>query len=120
MSDNEGKGRDPIPTLICIEELINILDDGLALNAFVEFAKEGDGFLRARLAEAMGSVEEEIVASIGGSSNCGVQDGEVADAWEDKILEDGGGSGRGGDDKDARGFESGLSRGSPYATRGMG
>ena len=105
--------------MICVEDVLQILDDSLSLNALVEFAKEGDGFLGARLSDTVGGVEEEIVASVCGRSDGGIQDGEVTDAWKDEVLEDGGGSGGRRDDQDAGGFESGLSGGGPDARGGV-
>ena len=50
--------------MIGIKEEFEILDDGLALNAFIEFTEERDGFLGARLAEAVVGVEKEIVSCV--------------------------------------------------------
>ena len=93
VSDDEGKAADPVPALICSEELVDVFDDGLSLDGIVEFAEEGDGFLSPRLADAVAGVEEEVVAGICGGCDGIVQDGEVADAGEDEVLEDGGGGG---------------------------
>ena len=73
-----------------MEELLDVLDDGLAVDAVIEFAEEGDGLLCARLAYARGACEEEVVACIGGGCDGGVKDGKVADAGENEVLEDGG------------------------------
>ena len=93
MGDDEGEVADPVPTLICTEELVDVFDDGLSLDGIVEFAEEGDGFLSTRLADAVAGVEEEVVAGICGGCDGIVQDGEVADAGEDEVLADGGGGG---------------------------
>ena len=79
--------------MVCAKDLIYVLEDGLSLNRVVELAEEGDCFLCTGLADAFVCVEEEVVACICGRCDGGVEDGEVADAGKDEVLEDGGGSG---------------------------
>ena len=72
VGDDEGEVADPVPTLICTEELVDVFDDGLSLDGIVEFAEEGDGFLSTRLADAFPGIEEEVVACICGGCGCSV------------------------------------------------
>ena len=93
---------------VVVEDVRGVGDARAALDAVVELREEADGLLRAGPADAGVAVEEEVDARVGGGRGVGVEDGEVADARQDEVLEDGGGGGGGGEDQDARGLERGL------------
>ena len=90
-----------------------MFEDGLALDGFVELAEERNGFLGTRLANALLSVQEEVVSGISRGGDSSIKDGEVTDAGEDEVLEDRGGCGGCGKDEDARCLESCLARRGP-------
>lgn len=89
MGYDEREAGNPFLSIICGKKVVDGLENGLTLDSIVEFAEEGDGFLSARLADTVVGVEEEVVTGIGWRCDGRVEDGEVADAWEDEVLEDG-------------------------------
>lgn len=113
VGDDQGEGGDESLAVVGVEEVVEALDEGLAVDTVVELAQEGEGLLCAGLAYAGGAWEEEVVAGIGGRGEGGIEDGEVADAGEDEVLEDGGGGCGRGEDEDAGGLEGILAGGSP-------
>jgi hypothetical protein len=111
--DDHAEALDPLPALCAVQELRDVSRVRDALDAVVELAQQADGLLRAVLADAGRALEEEVVAGVGGRDGGVVEDGEVADAGQDEVLEDGGGRRGAADDEDARGLERGLARGGP-------
>ena len=93
MRDDKGEGADPVVSMLSRQEIIDIFEDSLALDGFVELAEERNGFLGTRLANAVLGVQEKVVSSIRRGSDGSIKDGEVTDAGEDEVLEDGGGCG---------------------------
>ena len=90
VGNDDGESGKPSLSLVCSEEVFDVLEHSFPLYAFVELAKERHGLLSARLAYRLHCVEEEVVASISGRSDGSIQDGKVTDAREDEVLEDGG------------------------------
>ena len=113
MRNDEGESRDVLPALGRLEEGGEIARICDAVDAVVELAQQRHCLGGARLADAGVGVEEEVVACVGGGRGACVEDGKVADAGQDEVLEDGGGGGGARGDEDAGGLERCLARGGP-------
>lgn len=108
MRDDKRETPHPLPPILTLQHLLQIPRISNPLDALIQLAQQRHGLLRAVLAHAIMPVEEEVVACVGGCGERGVEDGEVADAGEDEVLEDGGAGGGGGGEQDAGGFEGCL------------
>ena len=105
--DDDGEGGEPRG--VRVEHGGEGPGVGAPLDAVVELCEEPDGLGRSVLADAVEAVEEEVVPRVGIGDVVVVEEGEVADAGEDEVLEDGGGRGACGHDEHPRGLEGCLS-----------
>src|SRR4051794_18790281 len=105
MGDNDRVLSKPI--LVC-NDLLDASLLRVPFDAFIQLAKKLDTLFCTVLPHTVPSLEEEIVAGICARDKLTVNKCEVADPGEDKILQDGRGSGAGAENQNPRGFEGQL------------
>ena len=101
MGNDQCKLLYPLPALLRLQELLQRLGHSFSIYTLIKLCKQGKGFFCTVLADGGVSVEEEVVACICRGDRDWVEEGEVTDAGEDEVLEDGGGGGGGGEDESA-------------------
>ena len=99
--NNQRKLLYPLPPFLRLQQLIQRLGHSLSIYTLIELCKQGKRLFCTVLADGGVSVEEEVVACICRGDRDWVEEGEVTDAGEDEVLEDGGGGGGGGEDERA-------------------
>ena len=112
--DDDSKGSEPFG--VRVEHIGEFPGVGDPLDAIVELGEQSNGLGCSVLSDAVEPLEEEVVARVGMGDGLVVEDGKVADAGEDEVLEDGGGRGTGRDDEHTRGLERRLAARCPEAT----
>jgi len=111
--DDDGKGDEPGG--VGVEHGVEGSGVGEPLDAVIELQEEADGLGSSVLVDAFERVQEEVVPGICTGDGLVVEDGEVASAGEDEVLEDGRGRGTARYDQHAGGFEGGLTARCPEA-----
>lgn len=91
--NDKREALDPLLPVLGAQHRCKVPRVSDALDTVVQFAQERYGLGGAGLADTIVAVEEEVVACISGGGGVRIEDGEVADAGEDEVLEDGGGGG---------------------------
>ena len=112
MSDDDGGGE---LGGVGVEHGVEGSGVGEPLDAVIELQEEADGLGSSVLVDAFERVQEEVVPGICTGDGLVVEDGEVASAGEDEVLEDGRGRGTARYDQHAGGFEGGLTARCPEA-----
>jgi hypothetical protein len=111
--DDEREPTDPLSSLITRENILNITRVRNAFDAIVQLAKKANSLHRARLANAIRPLQEEVVSRICRSDRTVVKHREVTDAGENEVLEDRGRCCARAEHEHARSLERTLAGGCP-------